>query len=124
MKEAHADMSSTATEVYAAGNAACEMLYHGYVAKEHGNPIPKPMTLQIDNTACIAFVNNSSFKTTLKHIDCRQEWVRALRDKQQIIPQWVQTADNLADLFTKILPAPTFIRLRDLIMDANPAQRA
>ena len=50
--------------------------------------------------------------------------MHSVHDKQQIIPQWVQTADNLADLFTKILPAPTFIRLRDLIMDANPAQRA
>jgi hypothetical protein len=72
--------------------------------------------LGIDNTAAIAFANNSCFKSNLKHIDCRQEWVHMLRDKAIIKPFYVKTTENLADIFTKILPVRIFQYLRDKIM--------
>ena len=55
-------------------------------------------------------------KSKLKHVDCRQEWVRVLRDRDICTPVHVDTKDNLADLFTKILTAPEFERLRGQIM--------
>ena len=68
--EAHADMSSGAAEVYAAANATCEFLHLSYIVDEMGNvPYPKPMILDMDNTTAECFVNNSSFKSKLKHID-------------------------------------------------------
>jgi hypothetical protein len=121
--EAHADVSSAAAEVYAAGNAASELLYLSYVAEGAGVPISMPMVLQMDNSACLAFANNSALKTTLKHIDCRQEWVRVLRDKAIVEPRWVPTADNLADIFTKLLPTPTFLRLRDTLLTRKQIYR-
>ena len=44
------------------------------------------------------------------------EWVQILRDKDICIPVHVPTADNLADIFTKILPVDVFQRLRDRLM--------
>ena len=58
----------------------------------------------------------SAAKTKLKHIDCRQEWVKVLRNKDILKPVHVDSKDNVADLFTKILPRGTFERLRDSIM--------
>ena len=55
-------------------------------------------------------------KSKLKHVDCRQEWVRVLRDRDICTPVHVDRKDNLADLFTKILTAPEFERLRGQIM--------
>jgi hypothetical protein len=119
--EAHADTSSSAAEVYAAGNAAQDIQYLSYLADESGIDFPEPAVLQMDNTAAEAFSKNSCFKSKLKHIDVRQEWVKTLRDKSLLTPTHVKSADNLADLFTKILPPATFIRLRDHIMKTLPA---
>ena len=71
--ESHPDMSSGAAEVYAAGNASIEMMHISYVADELGIACPRPMYLQMDNTAAQAFVEKTAFKTKLKHIDTRQE---------------------------------------------------
>ncbi len=52
----------------------------------------------------------------LKHIDCRQEWVKMLRDRRICIPTHVDSEFNKADIFTKILCSPVFKRLRDYLM--------
>ena len=39
-----------------------------------------------------------------------------LRNKEVLLPIHVSSADNLADLFTKILDGQVFEKLRDLIM--------
>ena len=46
----------------------------------------------------------------------RQEWVKVLRNKDILKPVHVDSKDNVADLFTKILSRGVFERLRDLIM--------
>ena len=75
-----------------------------------------PAILRMDNTAAEVFTNNTANKTRLKHIDCRQEWVKMLRNKALVKPLHVPSADNLADIFTKILPKPVFTTLRDRMM--------
>ena len=115
--EAHADMSSGAAEVYAAGNATLDILAFSYTAEEQGmDDFPMPFTLQMDNTAAKIFCEGSAQKTKLKHIDCRQEWVQTLRNRSIMIPEYVPTEDNIADIMTKILGPKVFIVLRDRVM--------
>jgi hypothetical protein len=107
--EAHADISSGAAEVYAAANATFEFLHLSYIVSEmHNIDFPKPITLEMDNSTAECFANNSAFKSRLKHIDTRQHWVKVLRDKNILIPQHIDTKDNLADFFTKVLSKDTF----------------
>ena len=119
--ESHADMSSAAAEIYAASNACCDFLHLGYVADEMALDYPQPFKLEVDNQAAEVFINDTAFKSKLKHIDCRQEWVKTLRDKSIMVPAHIDTNENLADLFTKILDKHTFTRLRDTIMHPHPA---
>ena len=114
--EAHANTSSGAAEVYAAGNCTYDFLFLAHVAEEMNIDFPKPFQIQMDNSAAECFTNGTAFKSKLKHIDCRQEWVKVLRDKNICIPVHVDTQVNLADMFTKILDATTFERLRSMIM--------
>ena len=109
-------ISSGAVEVYGSANATFEFLYVGYITEEAGQDFPQPILLQLDNSAAQAFIERSASKTKLKHIDCRQEWVKVLRNKDILKPVHVDSKDNVADLFTKILARNTFERLRDLIM--------
>ena len=85
--EAHADISSGAAEVYAAGNATFEFLHLFHREDEMGIPFRKPFTMQIDNKATIAFTENSAFKSKLKHIDVRQDWVHTLRKQVHYHPK-------------------------------------
>ncbi len=85
-----------------------------------GLEFPLPFTLEMDNDAARTFVNATAQKTKLKHIDCRQEWVRTLRDKGLCKPAYVPTADNLADIFTKILSKQVFEGLRNQCMVEHP----
>jgi hypothetical protein len=116
IKEAHADTSSGAVEIYCAGNAANDVLHLSYVADEMGLHFPKPAKLKMDNSTAEVFTNNSAFKSKLKHIDTRQEWVQILRNKDILVPVHVDTKLNIADIFTKILSKEDFYFLRGLIM--------
>ena len=118
--EAHADTSSAAVESYGAGNATMEILGFSYVSEEMGMVIPKPYILKMDNAAAIIFTQGSAQKTKMKHIDCRQEWVKTLRDKKIVKAEHVPTKENIADLMTKILDIKTFTYLRDKCMKPLP----
>jgi hypothetical protein len=119
--EAHTDVSSGAAEVYAAGNAAHDIVHLSHVLDEMHIDFPSPACLQIDNTAAIAFTRNTAMRSKLKHIDVRQEWVHTLRDKNVLCPEHVPTEYNLADMFTKILSATIFIKLRSRVMHTVPS---
>lgn len=85
-----------------------------------GLDFPSPFVLEMDNEAAKVFCQGSAQKTKLKHIDCRQEWVRTLRNREIMTPQHVPTADNLADILTKILGPQVFQTLRAMCMIAYP----
>ena len=57
-----------------------------------------------------------ALKTKMKHIDCRQYWVRCLRDRNTCIPAHIDTKQNLSDLFTKTLYTATFEGLHDQVL--------
>ena len=114
--EAHADMSSGAAEIYGAANATLDGLHLKYVAEEMNLEFPRPIRLQVDNTTVEAFHRGTVQRSKLKHIDCRQEWVKTLRDKDLVKVVHVDTALNVADIGTKILDRLTFERLRDMFM--------
>ena len=120
MKSTHTDFSSAASEIYAAGNMTQEMLYMSYVADEMGLKFPETSMLQIDNKAAISFAGGETVSTKLRHIDVRQEWVHALRDRDIIHPVHVPSKENPADFFTKILTPQTFEYLRDRFMHPIP----
>lgn len=116
MPNLHPDVSSAAAEIYAASVALSETLHLGYICDELGVPFDLPVRLEVDNAAAIAFSTDRVRRTKMKHIDVRQEWVRALRDASICELIKVDTKLNHADLLTKILDPDTFETLRDRLM--------
>ena len=114
--EAHADISSGAVEIFAAGNATMDIMSVSYPTEELGMEFPYPFTLEVDNDTARIFANATAQRSKLKHIDCRQEWVKTLRNKNVCNTVHIPSKDNLADIFTKILPSGDFIRLRDQLL--------
>ena len=116
MSELHADISSAAAEIFAASVALNELLHLGYVTSELGLAYPQPILLEVDNATAITFSKDQVRRSKLRHIDCRQAWVEALRDERIVKLIKVDTTENLADLNSKLLNVVRFEYLVNKIM--------
>ena len=114
----HADVSSAAAEIYAAGTATMDLLGLSYVASEAGIPFPSVITLQVDNAACEAYANQTRYsgRSRLRHIDARQRWVQCLRDSRLVRTTHVPSPENLSDWLTKPLKLAVFLPMRARMM--------
>nr|GEW93268.1 retrovirus-related Pol polyprotein from transposon TNT 1-94 [Tanacetum cinerariifolium] len=65
-----------------------------------------------DNASAIAISNNSVLHSRTKHIDIRYHFIRDHILKGDIKLNFIPTEYQLADIFTKPLDEPTFIRLK------------
>ena len=71
----------------------------------------EPCILMVDNNAAKSFAESEGCNNRTKHIDIRLHFVRDYIAKGKFIINYVKSADNIADLLTKILPAETHMRL-------------
>jgi hypothetical protein len=74
---------------------------------------PQSATLMIcDNTTAVGITNRSSKMRKSKAIDMRFHWIRDRSDQGQFNVKWQPGASNLADYFTKTLPASQHLAKR------------
>jgi hypothetical protein len=71
-----------------------------------------PTTIFCDNTAAISIANKTSRRRRSKAMDMRFHWIQDRIAQGQFKIVWRPSADNLADFFTKTLPAKTFFSQR------------
>ena len=92
---------------------------------ELGLPSDGPITLGMDNSAAIDLSYNPEHHARTKHIDRKHYFIRECVENGRIRVPYVATADNMADFFTKPLPASVFFPMRDRIMNvrAGPSPR-
>ena len=76
-----------------------------------------PIEMGVDNQSAIAVSYNPEHLQRVKHMERRHFFVREMVEQGHIRVPFVGTADNLADFFTKPLPARQFLALRARIMN-------
>ena len=76
---------------------------------------PAPVKVFCDNQSAISLAKNPVHHRRSKHIDVRYHFVRNIYEERNIDLLYVGTNDQLADIFTKALPAPRFAELRERI---------
>ena len=81
-------------------------------------PFPFPFTLKMDSDAARIFCLGTAQKIKLKHIDCRQEWVKTLRNKDTMTPvhNIMDTVKPDAETVTKVLARGPSKMVRNRIM--------
>ena len=57
----------------------------------------------IDNQSAIALARHTMAKPRTKHIAMRYHWIREQIAAQRFVLKYVPTAENIADLLTKVL---------------------
>ena len=101
----------------AASEAAKEAVHLRSLYNELTQSEAKPTRLHLDCKAAIDTAYNPEHHSKLKHVQRRHFFIRQVVEDHQIIVPYVETDKNLADFFTKPLPARKFFELRKAIMN-------
>ncbi|KAB5588052.1 hypothetical protein CTheo_8507 [Ceratobasidium theobromae] len=86
---------------------------------ELGLPTSVPTPILTDNQAALSLATSTGTTVNAKHIDIRYHFIRHAYNEGTIDVSYVQSRDNLADLFTKPLPLPQFVYLADSVLGSH-----
>ena len=75
----------------------------------------KYVKLYCDSQSAIHLAKNQIYHAKMKHIDVRYHFVREILEEGGVIIQKIRTADNPADMLTKVVAAIKFKLCLDLI---------
>ncbi|CAI7807299.1 unnamed protein product [Closterium sp. NIES-53] len=96
-------ISSYEAELYAATMAAQEARWLTFLLAELGAPQRRP-TILCDNASTIHLTKDAVFHGCSKHIELRHFFIRDLVQAGHLRLDKIDSATNLADIFTKALP--------------------
>lgn len=108
-------LSTTEAEYVALVHAGREGIWIRSLLSEIGL-VPKEATdLYCDNLGAVALTANPGFHARTKHFDIKLHWIRDRIASRELSVRFVPTEHNLADLFTKPLPASRHLALTQAI---------
>ena len=96
-------LSSTEAEYVAVSEATRETKFIMNLLESVNVKYKKPVKIRIDNIGAIFLVNNRNTSERTRHIDTRYHYVRNLIDDGSVIIEFINSKDNIADIFTKNL---------------------
>jgi transposase InsO family protein len=117
-------LSSAEAEYVALNEATREIVFIRSLLKHLQQPQLHPTTLFCDSTAAIAIAKDEKSSSRRKHLDVTHHWLREKLAEGVISLQWIETAKQPADIFTKPLPVPAFSAHRAVITGMASAQGA
>ena len=69
----------------------------------------------MDNQSAISVAKNPEHHGRMKHLDLRFYWLRDVVDNGRIVPTFVPTSAQVADIFTKPLARMDAQRCREIL---------
>jgi hypothetical protein len=107
--------SSCEAEYTAAFEAAKEATWLRTLLSNIQFPQKEPTTILCDNNAAITLSEDPAFHARVKHFDIRYHFLREKVQTGDIELSYINTKDNITDIFTKALSTATFTRLRKFL---------
>jgi hypothetical protein len=105
-------LSTAEAEYIAAGHCCVQLLWMRQTLRDYGYNLSK-VPLLCDNESAIGMADNPVEHSRTKHIDIRYHFLRDHQQKGDIEIAYVNTQNQLADIFTKPLDEKTFSKLRN-----------
>jgi hypothetical protein len=113
-KQATVALSTAEAEYMALAEATKEMKWLRQLLEELGFTQNVTEVFQ-DNKACVQMASGHVNHQRSKHIDMRYHFIQEAVAEGQLKLTWIPTKEMLADVMTKVLPAPLFTKFRSLI---------
>lgn len=114
-KQATISLSSTEAEYVSLSQASCEAIWLRNLLTEFGVNLDVPLVIHEDNQSCIHIAEEPRDQKRMKHLDIRYNFIRECIQNDVIKLQYIPTEDQLADVFTKGLPGPAFLKHRSTL---------
>jgi hypothetical protein len=125
-KKQHTVAQSTAeAEYYALGDGTKEALFlkqwfnYYYPMNINNQTIPLYITLKSDNNGAILMADHPTDHNRTKHIDIKYHFIREHIHNKSIKIEYVDTANQLADILTKTVKPAVFKNLVNIISKEN-----
>lgn len=103
-------LSSTKAEYMAVAHVLQEGLWLKSFITELHIPTPFPIVVYMDNTGAISLSKEAKNHIWSKHIDIRFHFIHEWIEKGIFLPQWLPSHKTVADILTKALPHPLFLK--------------
>ena len=107
--------STTYAEYVAAHSGARDVVWLRGLLEDLRCKQVDPTVLYLDNAAAELLITNPILHERTKHVDIKFHYVREKYQEGEIRIQHVPTSDQLADIFTKVLPGCKFDSLKSRI---------
>lgn len=101
-------LSTTESDYIAASQTLKELIFVNILLREIvplADCVPR---LNIDNQSAIKLIKYPEFHKRTKHVDIKYHFIREQSEKSIFEPCYVQSKDQVADIFTKPLPKQLF----------------
>lgn len=95
--------SSAEAEYQSLASTVCELQWISYILNEFSVSCSAPIPLLCDNQSALHIVANPVFHERTKNLEIDCHLVRDQYKRGFVRPQYVASADQLADIFTKAL---------------------
>ncbi|KNZ81971.1 Copia protein, partial [Termitomyces sp. J132] len=107
--------SSCEVEYMAAFEAAQEGIWLCMVMEALGHTAKEATTILCDNNLAINLLEDPLLHSWVKHINIKYHFLCKQVATKEITLRYINTKDNIADIFTKALPTPQFTRLQSIM---------
>ena len=111
-KKSCTSQSTTEEEYVAAAINCTNIMSTKHLLKGMKEEITEPMILYCDNTSVINISRNHVMHAKKKHITIKYHYVRELVEDKEVKMEYINTKEQIADIFTKPLPKDEFEYLR------------
>ena len=112
-------LSTAEAEFVAAAEATKDILWVRNFLAELGFAQHEPSKLHEDNQACVAMVSNHVVTARNRHFCVKMAWLREQVSSKVVALVFVSGKNNVADIFTKVLPAAAHTKLTTLLLCAR-----
>ena len=107
--------STCEAELIALNAAVSEAVWFKHLLTELTGEEHGPVTLYEDNESAKAIAQDDRQSERTKHMDVKYFAIREFIESGDVVVESIASADNLADMFTKVLQRGPFCRLREAI---------
>jgi hypothetical protein len=111
MKQNYVALSTAKAEYIATGHCCAQLLWMRQNLRDYGYKLTK-VPLLCDNGSAICMADNPVEHSHTKHIAIRYHFLRDHQQRGDIEIAYINTKEQLADIFTKPLDEKTFTELR------------
>jgi len=111
-RQSTVSLSTTEAEVVALTDCAREVKYLRNLLQDLQLLRPGPTTIFEDNLAAVTLSQDLTYRGRMRHLDVGHRYVQELASRGEVTVKYVNSADQIADIFTKALPPSDFISKR------------